>query len=404
MNKINRVKIENFRGIRKLKFKPTFPVTLFIGRNGSGKTAVLDCIAGLSPWTHHKKGTEKNMKVFKRLDVKNNQDFMRILIKTGNNVIDYYINHGKKEGSLKKSLYNKIPSSGSFTTGCPDEILTVYYPVSRFVPKIYLKKENSVDLLEPTNASDGAFDKKVNFQYFFNWFRNRESFEKEKSPDGEFRDHQLQAVRQAIEHFTGLTDLRFVRSPMHMEIKKQGLSLWFDNLSDGEKCLLAMVGDIARRLAVLSGEKQDPLQSNGIVIIDEIELHLHPSWQMDIVPKLVSTFPNCQFFISTNSPQVISNVAPESVFLLYVEDGNVDLAHPESSYGQTSERILEDTMGVPSRPEGVEEKIHQIFVNIDERRLKQAKAEIETLKSLIGEDPAFVRANGIIFFLESRIK
>jgi predicted ATP-binding protein involved in virulence len=101
-----------------------------------------------------------------------------------------------------------------------------------------------------------------------------------------------------------------------MTITKQGQELIINQLSDGEKCLLAMVGDLARRLAIANPSLPDPLQGSGVVLIDEIELHLHPKWQREIIPALTRTFPNCQFIVTTHSPQVISQVKPEGIYIL----------------------------------------------------------------------------------------
>ena len=69
-----------------------------------------------------------------------------------------------------------------------------------------------------------------------------------------------------------------------------------------------MVGDLARRLAIANDGRVDALSGSGIVLIDEIELHLHPAWQRDILPRLMATFPNVQFFVTTHSPLVLAQL------------------------------------------------------------------------------------------------
>ncbi|WP_250558852.1 AAA family ATPase, partial [Escherichia coli] len=76
-----------------------------------------------------------------------------------------------------------------------------------------------------------------------------------------------------------------------------------------------------------------PLLGEAIVLIDEIDLHLHPKWQRDVLKKLTETFPNCQFIVSTHSPQIIGEIPPENVLL--VRDGCV-LGHPSSARGLSS--------------------------------------------------------------------
>jgi predicted ATP-binding protein involved in virulence len=144
-------------------------------------------------------------------------------------------------------------------------------------------------------------------------------------------------------------------------VEKQGQELIVNQLSDGEKCLLAMVGDLARRLAIANPSLENPLQGEGVVLIDEIELHLHPKWQREIIPALTRTFPNCQFIATTHSPQVISEVKPNGIYILEATSEGVVARRPESSYGRDSNRILEDLMGVPARPQEIKDDILKCF-------------------------------------------
>jgi predicted ATP-binding protein involved in virulence len=115
-----------------------------------------------------------------------------------------------------------------------------------------------------------------------------------------------------------------------------------------------LVADIARRLAILNPKASSPeevLKGNGIVLIDEIDLHFHPAWQCMVIPGLRATFPNCQFFVTTHSPQVLSNVPKENVFILNVfilEDGQIYPAD-STTYGRDTNAILAQLMGVSER-------------------------------------------------------
>ncbi len=145
----------------------------------------------------------------------------------------------------------------------------------------------------------------------------------------------------------GFSDLRIQRTPMRMLVRKGKRDLVIDQLSDGEKCLLAMTGDLARRLALANPAMKDPLHARGIVLIDEIDLHLHPTWQRQVIPALTSTFPHCQFVASTHSPQVIGSVPKESVKLL--EDGQLVEKLPHT-LGRDANAILSEIMDVPPHP------------------------------------------------------
>ncbi len=184
---------------------------------------------------------------------------------------------------------------------------------------------------------------------------------------------------------------------MRMTVQKQGEELIVNQLSDGEKCLLAMVGDLARRLAIANPSLPDPLEGSGVVLIDEIELHLHPKWQREIIPALTRTFPNCQFIVTTHSPQVISQVKPEGIYILEKTDEGVVAKRPESSFGRDSNRILEDLMGVPERPQEIKESLLELFRLIDAGNIEGARQLRQQLANEIGADePEFVKADVLI--------
>ena len=177
-----------------------------------------------------------------------------------------------------------------------------------------------------------------------------------------------------------------------MVLDKSGEELRVDQLSDGEKCTLAMVGDLARRMAIANPAREDPLDGAGVVLIDEVDLHLHPGWQRHVVSALEETFPNCQFLVSTHSPQVVSHVAPERIWLLERTESGVSANRPAQSFGQTAGRVLEDIMDVPERPQEIKERLRALFLAIRQDELQTAKQLVSDLTCTIGEDPDLVRA------------
>ena len=121
-------------------------------------------------------------------------------------------------------------------------------------------------------------------------------------------------VAQAIP--AGFQGSQVKRSPLRMIVAKDGEELSVDQLSDGETCTLAMAGDLARRMAVANPSMENPLNSEAVVLIDELDLHLHPAWQRRITTSLRETFPRCQFLLSTHSPQILSHLEPECIWML----------------------------------------------------------------------------------------
>lgn len=125
-------------------------------------------------------------------------------------------------------------------------------------------------------------------------------------------------------------------------------------LSDGYRGLIALVCDLARRAAQLNPLAGPELLStvSGVVVIDEIDLHLHPIWQTTVLPDLVRAFPNVQFVVTTHSEQVISSMRKEQVRALVSRQGEVLVETVDFAQGASGERVLTELMDVPDRVPG----------------------------------------------------
>ncbi|MBW4511227.1 MAG: AAA family ATPase [Scytonematopsis contorta HA4267-MV1] len=274
--------------------------------------------------------------------------------------------------------------------------LAVFYKVNRAVINIPLDSPTNYSFKQTDAYEQALSGIQINFDTFFQWFKNLEDLENEKRRDDQnYRNHQLEAVREAVYSLIpDFSNLRMRRFPLRMTVEKRGEEFTVNQLSDGEKCLLAMVGDLARRLAIANPSLENPLNGEGVVLIDEIELHLHPKWQREIIPALSRTFSNCQFIVTTHSPQVISHVEPEGIFILEKTNAGVIAKRPESSFGRDSNRILEDLMGVPARPQEIKDTLHQLFQLIEEGNLEDAKKLRQEIVNMIGDDePELVKAS-----------
>ncbi|NOQ77738.1 MAG: AAA family ATPase [Methylococcaceae bacterium] len=158
----------------------------------------------------------------------------------------------------------------------------------------------------------------------------------------------IKYVTQVIYTFMpDFSDLRIQLSPFEVLINKNDITLNILQLSQGEKSLLALVADIARRLVLLNPSLDNPLKGNGIVLIDEIDLHLHPTWQQSVIPNLLNTFPNIQFIVTTHSPQTATSVDDKCIRIL--RNGKVYSA-PKGSRGAESSRLLKRAFETEVRP------------------------------------------------------
>lgn len=292
-----------------------------------------------------------------------------------------------------------------FATACAEEVerhpdranlpIVVFYSVNRAVLDIPLRVRTKVPFAQYAALEDALAQGSRSFRTFFTWFRDREDYENELRLEGSRRpDPQLKAVRRAIAAMLpGFDNLRIKRQPLRMLLTKGEIEFRVDELSDGEKCLLAMVGDLARRLAIANPGLRDPLQGSAIVLIDEIELHLHPAWQRGAVVNLQRTFPNCQFIVTTHAPQVLSEVPPEGTFLL--NEGQ--LVRPSRSYGRDTNMILEELMHASARPLDVENDIEALYEAIDDEAMDDARRRLRVLEQRLGErDPGLTAARALL--------
>ncbi|WP_339436363.1 MULTISPECIES: AAA family ATPase [unclassified Pseudomonas] len=416
---IKRFTLVNFRGIEKMEldFEGKQTVAL-VGVNGVGKSSILDALAiTLSNLTARMVGQPSKSRAISKDDIKIGADYTRLHVDTKlfeSYTVDWAIalnRKGGKHSSERSSDLARLNEAADsvehgigqyeFIGGEPIELpLAVYYDVHRAVLDVPLRvRENLVNAIAE-GYDDALGHGGADFKRFFIWFRNQEDLENESSRDiPGYRDPELSAVRRAIETFTGFRDVRVRRKPaLRMTVLKGDLEFNVLQLSDGEKCLLAMVGDLARRLTLLNREVRDPLEGKGVVLIDELDLHLHPGWQRTVVQNLEKTFPNCQFIITTHSPQILGELPAESVMLL---KGGQYLGHPERSLGLRSGEVIEELMGGLAQNQNVSQQLRKIYRDIDNNDLEYAQANLAQLHEQVGKIPDVLEAQANIDALKS---
>lgn len=176
----------------------------------------------------------------------------------------------------------------------------------------------------------------------------------------------------------------------------------FKNLSDGQRIMLTLVGDLASRAAVLNPHLENAAlrETPGVVIVDELDLHLHPKWQRRVIHDLKNTFPSLQFIATTHSPQLVGEAQPDEVRLL---DGS-ETTQPPRSFGIDSSRVLEEVMGAGSRDDSVRGLLMGLFKSIDDEDFDSARRTLAEVEAKLGsDDPEVTRARALMAFLESKV-
>ena len=308
--RIEEIAISNFRGIKNQTIVFDGKSTVFFGVNGTGKSTILRAINVM-----FSRIVQKIVQSRYKQTINMTKEDIRFGESKTSVEVEISLANTNKKIKYKRSLEKKM-NRLSYSQDSLNEIAELFeelylskekanmpifvnYGVHRVVLDIPLriKRNHSFDKIA---AFEKAIESKIDFRTFFEWFRNQEDYENEikVNENHNYVDSSLQAVRNAIyKMLDGFSDIKIKRNPLRMTILKDDTTLEIGQLSDGEKCTIALIGDLARRLALANPEKKNPLEGSGIALIDEVELHMHPKWQRKIIPMLSETFPNIQLLL-----------------------------------------------------------------------------------------------------------
>ena len=327
--KLKNVSLENFRSKASSCLELGSRLTLLIGENGTGKTTFLDAIAialgEILTYLPEVKGIN-----FKTRGDIHQQDgkpapYTRIKVVASTGVgWDRMQKRDKskrtamqiKAGLGVKQLHRYLQESilDPWNLDLPFQLPVIvqygvkrawldYSPVSRRgFPKDHSRFESLADALNSTSR----------FRSALNWFYNKENEEsrlKQERRDFDATLPELNAVRRCITTlFPNLSNPRFTLNPLRFVVSQDGEELEIDQLSDGYKTMLGLAIDLSWRMAGANPHLEDPLAAEAIVMIDEVDLHLHPAWQQRVVSDLLRCFPNTQFILTTHSSVVVEGI------------------------------------------------------------------------------------------------
>ncbi len=419
--KINSLQLKNFRRISDAEINFDCKSAIIYGINGMGKSTLLDACNILFSRILREASADSQVesKMIKKLDVKLEQEHtdIRAKIKVENQNFTYSRSRtdGKNthNAALLKKLTNFIRENyiGSFTTEEDDEegegeeqtlILNdcnlpiyVFYGINRYIDhqkekRLFQKKyTGSAGKLDAWR--DNIFGGIVNFELFFDWFRSRQEYENSiRVEQPEFEDFQLKAARKAIlaamgSDFSSIK-IRIQQDKADLILVKCNQQLQMEQLSEGEKSVLALTGDLARRLSIANPKSENPLLGQGIVLIDEIDLHLHPVWQAKILPVLLEIFPNIQFIVTTHAPKVLGEIGDEvSIFRLQESENNVIVQKIPPLTGWDVNTILEEYMDTNCLNLNIREKIERMQHLIHQKKYDDAEQIADELAELTDE-------------------
>lgn len=392
--KIQDIHIRNFRGIGDLYLSDLdSKVNIIVGINGAGKTSILESVAMLLSWfIARMKSPNAKGSTPLDADIKSGSRTPCSLSITTEDGTTWSLHKHKAFSTQKRQnadktdlkqmseLAEKIVERAGQSGNVP---IVMYYPVNRAIADVPVKLHKAEYVI--WDVYKDALSGNADFRSFFEWYRQQEDIENEQIRDNpEYRDRNLDAVRRAVAaFFPDFSELRVRRRPYQaMVVNKNDEVIEFTQLSQGEKCYLSLVCDIARRLAIANPGLENPLDGEGIILIDEIDLHLHPKWQSEVVMKLTEIFKNCQFFLSTHSALILSDVRKSQI--IPIDRGNkIEIAF--ETYGKPASLIMTDYFDMPNqRNLAVAKDIEEAFEAVREGNSEKYTTLRSKLLPIIG--------------------
>lgn len=358
--RINKLRLKNFRLFQDLEIDfGNSNITASIGINGAGKTSILDAISkALSSIM-----SDVNLQTHGQ-DFLSNSDILKGETSTSIEAsfsLDGETINVNCNWSIDGNRQNTVDNTGELIKNRLP--LMVYYRVNRTSSIPVFAKSMISDRVSAMYSS--ALEANVSaFSKFEGWFINELNLENEykvSKADHLYELDSLRNVRNAFKKFlsivgeNSITDIRIDRDAKSTDFNldnepyavviKNGDRLRFNQLSSGERMVMYLVSDIARRLTFSAQNDENTINGSGIVLIDELDLHLHPAWQKTIVQALKNTFPNVQFIVTTHAPLILSTLRPENILAL--SDGNViSKENLPKVFSGTADEVLEELMNV----------------------------------------------------------
>ena len=423
--KINKLYLDNYRCFKDFTIDFHDQLTVLVATNGKGKTAILDAIAVAFGTFVNSTGLARGS-VFNRSDVQkikaretktNEMEEVYPLVLEANGLINNEVTHWSRELHKPKGATTTKDTKSLIQYGQDirkkvvqkvDEILPLisYYGTGRLwgLKKITLNKKQHetsrlsgyIDCLDPLSS----------YKSFESWYVDIclaelelkiEEIEKNNLDisNNEFtsiRKSIQQAVNHIVEKNTGWKDIVYKKRAETIVAQNETFGeLSLMQLSDGIRNMIGLVADIAYRAVKLNPHLENaPKQTPGIVLIDEVDMHLHPKWQQTVLTDLTKAFPNIQFIVTTHSPQVLSTVKKEQIRIL---GDNVVSTPSTHSFGEDSSVLLAELMNVsPLPPLEIVEKRKEYQRLIEDREYESHRAK-QLQKELIenyGENSEFI--------------
>jgi predicted ATP-binding protein involved in virulence len=410
--RIDKLSLTNFRAFPRLDldFRPKF--NLFVGENGSGKTSVLDALAvaagswflGIGGYDTRHIQPEDIRKLAVQAGETHTFEGQYPVVVEAEGAINGPFSHaeslkwsrniekaGGRTRYTQAGKIKKIAAEVEARVQRGERILLpliAYYGAGRLWVQAKdmagAGSEKDTPLPSRLDGYRTSIDPRIHFPSLFRWLANEKYVALERKEERHVFRVVKASMRDCLE---GCDSLDYEVAEKTLVIKmERGERLPYHLLSDGQRSMLALVADIAIKAATLNPQLEDRVLEEicGVVLIDELDLHLHPRWQRHVVADLKRTFPKLQFFASTHSPQVIGETPHDEIILLKA-DGT--WTRPDASIGLHSNEVLLEIMGAEIVNTDAAQEFQTITRLIDDGDFERAEKRIKDYRKQMGNLP-----------------
>ncbi|MCM5985888.1 AAA family ATPase [Klebsiella pneumoniae] len=370
--KVTNIEINNIGGIKNLKISFSEAMNIICGPNGIGKSTILDAIAFM--FTRHGSNIKKNV-------MSEEVGSVKIAILFDDSVIDFISNVEPIAPNVQPHYHNKIP----------DIRYLIRFDIERNLPYSRLSNIGEDPERDENNISHQN-SKGVLLNDLKGWLGKR--YLLEDSQKGIFTENSKRNLSLALSCIYQLNQnysfSRIDGRNFDIFVNTPNGEIWYEYLSSGFKSCMAIIIGIIKEIE-LRFIKEDIYAADfdGVIIIDEIEMHLHPDWQARITEVMTTMFPQTQFIVTTHSPHVVQNGKPEQIIALeQAENGEIKVrSHTgrENGYtGWTIDEVLRDVMGMESTlSKELEHKLQEFYRYIDAEDHENARISYMYLDTIL---------------------
>ncbi len=428
--KINKITLKNYKCFENIEVNFHKRLTVIVGSNGSGKTSVLDGVAvslgtmftgldGVFGVSIQKR--DVHLKAYQMGESEDVQPqypveisavgsldgktitWKRSLNGAGGNTT---VKDAKEMTDISKE-YQERMRAGDTSLILP---ILAYYGTGRLWDYHREKQTDTFKASTKTNGYIDSLDGTANTKLMMNWFKKKTMQMGQPNANGFNAFLELPvvytAMRMCYERITGYKDVKFMYNFDTNEIDcyytdETGFQMHMplSQMSDGYKGTISLIADIAYRMAVLNPQLGTAVidKTDGIVLIDEVDLHLHPAWQHRILSDLQEIFPKVQFIVTTHAPAVISSAKSENLAILKdyeVLDANAEI------YGNDVNSILKEIMGVSERNPAIAGLFDQFYAVLNEGQYDEAEKVLDEIDEQRDYHDKEVAANRVKLKLE----